>query len=97
VVQEEQRSLSELASRLERLPQVLVNQRVTSKEGWSENEKISTAIKEIEEKLGSHGRVLVRPSGTEPKIRIMLEAPLSEDKLEQYAHSLAEVIAREQI
>ncbi|MFO8192150.1 MAG: phosphoglucosamine mutase [Bacillota bacterium] len=96
VIQAEQRSLSELASRLERLPQVLVNQRVTSKEGWSDNKKISTAIKEIEEKLGSHGRVLVRPSGTEPKIRIMLEAPLQKDKLEQYARSLAEIIAREQ-
>ncbi|MDY6826966.1 MAG: phosphoglucosamine mutase [Bacillota bacterium] len=96
VMHAEQRPLSELASRLERLPQVLVNQRVTSKEGWSENKEITSAIKKIEQKLGNHGRVLIRPSGTEPKIRIMLEAPLPQEKLEQYAHSLAEVIAREQ-
>jgi phosphomannomutase len=40
--------------------------------------------------------VLVRPSGTEPLIRIMLEGPLPEEKLHAYAHSLAEIIAREQ-
>lgn len=96
VVQQEGRSLSELASQLERLPQVLVNQKVGRKEGWSENPRISAAIDEVKQNLGSYGRVLVRPSGTEPKIRVMLEAPLPEDKLEAYARSLADIIAREQ-
>lgn len=91
-----QKPLSEMAAILERLPQVLVNQPVAKKEGWSENEKITGAIKKIEADLGRHGRILVRPSGTEMKIRVMLEAPLSEDKLEQYARSLAEIIAVEQ-
>ncbi len=96
VVQQEQRPLSELAAVLERLPQVLVNQKVAKKEGWAENPKINAAIEQVKQELGRHGRVLVRPSGTEPKIRVMIEAPLAEDKLKEYAHSLAEVIAAEQ-
>ncbi|HSW35990.1 MAG TPA: phosphoglucosamine mutase, partial [Candidatus Limnocylindrales bacterium] len=96
VVQEKQQPLSELASCLVRLPQVLINQKVKTKEGWSENQDITVAIDRVKQKLGPHGRILVRPSGTEQKIRVMLEAPLPEDKLEQYARSLAEIIAREQ-
>ncbi len=96
IVNRKQKPLSQLASQLERLPQVLVNQKVATKEGWSENVEIAKAIDEVENKLGRHGRVLVRPSGTEPKIRIMLEAPLEEDKLKEYAHEVAEIIAREQ-
>lgn len=96
IVNRKQKPLSQLASQLERLPQVLVNQKVATKEGWSENVEIAKAIDEVENKLGRHGRVLVRPSGTEPKIRIMLEAPLDEEKLKEYAHAVAEVIAREQ-
>jgi len=96
VIQEQQKSLSELASVMERLPQVLVNQIVGTKEGWSDNKKIQTAIEQVKEDLGRHGRVLVRPSGTEPKIRVMLEAPLPEEKLNEYAQSLAEIIAVEQ-
>ena len=96
VVREEGRPLSELASRLERLPQVLVNQKVANKDGWSDNPKIKAAIDEVRQKLGRHGRILVRPSGTEPKIRVMLEGPLPEEKLEEYAQMLAGLIAAEQ-
>lgn len=96
VVQQEERPLSEMASHLERLPQVLINQKVATKEGWSDNPKISAAIDEIGQKLGLHGRILVRPSGTEPKIRVMIEAPLPEEKIEEYALFLAELIAKEQ-
>jgi len=73
--------LSELAGRLKRLPQVLYNQPVASKKGWEENPAVMTAIKALRDKLGRHGRILVRPSGTEPLIRIMLEAPLPEEEL----------------
>lgn len=96
IVAKRQKPLSQLAAQLERLPQVLVNQKVATREGWAENARIAAAIEEVENKLGQHGRVLVRPSGTEPKIRIMLEAPLEEDKLKEYADTVAEVIAREQ-
>jgi len=88
--------LSELAGRLKRLPQVLYNQPVASKKGWEENPAVMTAIKALRDKLGRHGRILVRPSGTEPLIRIMLEAPLPEEELWDEARNLAEVIAREQ-
>lgn len=96
IIAKRQKPLSQLAAQMERLPQVLVNQKVVTKEGWAENARIASAIKEVENKLGQHGRVLVRPSGTEPKIRIMLEAPLEEDKLREYADTVAEVIASEQ-
>jgi len=96
IVQEKQQPLSLLTSNFERLPQVLISQKVDTREGWSENPKITKAIKNIEKELGKYGRVLVRPSGTEAKIRIMLEAPSSEEILEQYARSLAEIIAEEQ-
>lgn len=96
VVHHKQRPLSELAAVLDRLPQVLINQSVANREGWSENPKITEAIEKIKVKLGDHGRILVRPSGTEPKIRVMLEAPLPIDKLEEYALSLAKIIEREQ-
>ncbi len=96
VLQEKQRPLSELASLIERLPQVLVNRKVATKEGWSDNPKIKAAIEKVEEKLGRNGRVLIRPSGTEPKFRVMLEADLPEAQLEEYATEVAEVIVREQ-
>jgi phosphoglucosamine mutase len=95
VVREEEYPLSVLAAAMERLPQVLVNQKVGTKEGWVENTKIKAAIENVEQELGQHGRVLVRPSGTEPKIRVMLEAPLPQETLEAYARSLAELIASE--
>ena len=96
VIHEKQKPLSELAKRLERLPQVLVSQKVATREGWSENQKITGAIDKVEQELGKHGRVLVRPSGTEAKIRVMLEAPLEQEKLHHYAQELAEIIAQEQ-
>lgn len=90
------RPLSELAGRLERLPQVLYNQPVTTKKGWEGNPAITAAIEALRGRLGRHGRILIRPSGTEPLIRIMLEAPLPEDKLWDEARNLAQIIAREQ-
>lgn len=96
VIQKEQKPLSELSSILERLPQVLVNQKVGTKEGWSKNDKILAAIDHVKSELGHYGRVLVRPSGTEPKIRVMLEGPHPTEKLEEYANALAAVIANEQ-
>ena len=89
------RPLSELAGRLERLPQVLYNQPIVSQKGWEFSLAITSAIEELKSRLGRHSRVLVRPSGTEPLIRIMLEAPFPEDKLWDEARKLAELIVRE--
>lgn len=96
-LQEEDRPLSELAARLARMPQVLVNQPVASRTGWEKNPVITGAVEELRRKLGRHGRILVRPSGTEALIRVMLEAPLPEEELRDYARSLAGLIAREQL
>ncbi|MGM0653109.1 MAG: phosphoglucosamine mutase [Bacillota bacterium] len=95
-MQENDKPLSDLAARLECLPQVLVNQKVVTKEGWAEKPRISRAIRKIEDELGKHGRILVRPSGTEAKIRVMIEAPLDKETLLEYAESLAEIIKEEQ-
>lgn len=88
------RPLSELAGRIERLPQVLENVRVRSKEGWETNPRIAAAISRAEQALNGHGRVLVRASGTEPLIRVMLEGP-DEEQLKQLAAATKEVIAAE--
>lgn len=66
-------SLSKLASSLKLFPQVLMNITVEKKLDLRSVPEIETAIKKAEEKLQGRGRILVRPSGTEPKIRVMLE------------------------
>jgi len=70
--------LSELAKVMQPYPQILVNVRVKNKEAFQGNGAIADRIKEAEEKLGPSGRLLVRPSGTEPVIRVMGEGPEEE-------------------
>ncbi|MFZ5815706.1 MAG: phosphoglucosamine mutase [Bacillota bacterium] len=88
------RPLSELAGQMSRLPQWLENVRVKSKEGWETNPAIVAAIREAETSLGDQGRILVRPSGTEPLIRVMLEGPNLE-MIRGMAHQIREVILSE--
>jgi phosphoglucosamine mutase len=73
VVKETKKTLSELAAAMVTYPQVLTNIRVKSKDGWEENAEIQKAVAEGERQLGGNGRILVRPSGTEPLIRVMAE------------------------
>ena len=87
---------SSLASRLRRIPQVLFNQPVATQKGWAENPVIAAEIDDLRGRLGRHSRILVRPSGTEPLIRIMIEADLSEKDLWHEARRLAGIIAHEQ-
>ncbi|MBQ1913660.1 MAG: phosphoglucosamine mutase, partial [Selenomonadaceae bacterium] len=65
------RKASELTALMTTYPQLLVNVRVATKDGWEENPAIKEAIAAGEAELGENGRVLVRPSGTEPLIRVM--------------------------
>lgn len=88
------RPLSELAAQVERFPQVLENVRVRERDGWEERPRVRAALREAEARLQGRGRVLVRPSGTEPLIRIMLEGP-DEGLLRDLASRLREVIAAE--
>jgi len=87
--------MSQLAHVMTRFPQLLENIRVTSKQGWEDNTKIAAAIQAGEQELGDNGRILVRPSGTEPLIRVMAEGPTLPD-LERIVTTIAAVIKQEQ-
>jgi phosphoglucosamine mutase len=95
VIKETGEPLEALAARMERFPQVLVNTAVATKEGWDSNPVISAAIREVEAALEGRGRLLVRPSGTEQKIRVMAEGP-DADELQAMADRLAAVIKEQQ-
>ncbi|KHF37867.1 phosphoglucosamine mutase [Halalkalibacter okhensis] len=86
--------LSKLASEMETFPQKLVNVRVTDKHAVTENAKVSAAIEDVESKMAGEGRVLVRPSGTEPLVRVMIEAK-TEELCNQYVDQIAEVVKAE--
>jgi phosphoglucosamine mutase len=68
------RSLRELASVMERLPQVLINVPDVDKSRVSSSADLAAAVSDAERELGATGRVLLRPSGTEPLVRVMVEA-----------------------
>jgi phosphoglucosamine mutase len=93
-VKESGKPLSELAENVVKYPQVLVNVRVAEKQGWDENPRIKQAIAEGEQALGDHGRILVRPSGTEPIIRVMAEGP-DENEINAIVNKIAQVIESE--
>ena len=73
-------------------PQTLINIKVADVNKVIMNALFRSALKDIECKLGSEGRVLIRPSGTEPLIRIMVESKNS-DLAEEYARKLADLAA----
>ena len=93
VIKETGKPLSELASMMVELPQVLVNATVPNdkKNIHETDSEIVEEIKKIEEKLDGCGRVLIRPSGTEPLVRVMLEGKV-QSELDKMAHSLAKLI-----
>ena len=91
----EGRSLSYYRALISRLPQVIVNCRVNRKEGWEEIPVFQKALQDACEKIGPHGRVLVRPSGTEPVMRIMVEGEKEEAYLRSLAGELADILAGE--
>ncbi|PAE27785.1 phosphoglucosamine mutase [Paenibacillus sp. 7884-2] len=91
VMKETGKPLSELASEMTIFPQVLKNVRVTDKTEALSNPVILDEIKAVETKLAGQGRVLVRPSGTEPLVRVMVEAPTA-DECEKYADQVVKVI-----
>ena len=95
IMKEKGKSLSELAGLMTKYPQLLVNVRVLTKAGWETNRAIQDAIREGEEELGGNGRILVRPSGTEPLIRVMAEGP-NQDQLDELCNRIGDVIRIEQ-
>lgn len=87
--------LSELAKVMEVLPQALVNAKVPNdkKESYMEYSDIEEAIAELEKKFAGEGRVLIRPSGTEPLVRVMIEGK-DQKVIDEEAHKLAELITK---
>ena len=83
--------MSKLAEPLKIYPQVLENVRVTDKKAAQDDEAVQAAVKAVAEALGDTGRILVRESGTEPVVRVMVEAP-DHDTCQKYVSQVVEVI-----
>jgi len=94
VIAQTGKRLSELRKVMEKLPQVLINVKVKRTNGWQEVSSIVESIKRAERELGSKGRILVRPSGTEPLMRVMVESD-SGDNASFIASGVADVIRQE--
>ena len=83
--------MSKLAEPLTIYPQVLENVRVTDKKAAQDDAAVQAAVKAVAEALGDTGRILVRESGTEPLVRVMVEAP-DHDTCQKYVSQVVEVI-----
>ena len=96
VMRETGKTLSELASEVTIYPQKLVNIRVenTMKNKAMEVPAIKAVIEKMEEEMAGNGRILVRPSGTEPLLRVMAEAP-SHEEVDYYVNTIADIVRAE--
>jgi phosphoglucosamine mutase len=86
--------LADLTSKMHKLPQFMVNVRLPKRVDISMNKVVLAAVSDVESRLGKSGRVLLRPSGTEPVVRVMVEG---EDPaiVESLARELAEIVSTE--
>jgi phosphoglucosamine mutase len=87
------KNLHELKSGMQKYPQVLINVKTTKKVNPDTNEAIQKAVRAVEEKLGNNGRVLLRASGTEPLVRVMVEGEQA-DLVNNYAQQLADDVRK---
>ncbi|MFD2923422.1 phosphoglucosamine mutase [Halobacillus naozhouensis] len=94
VLKDTGKPLSELTAEMKKFPQVLKNVRVIDKQRVQTHPRIQEAIQAVESEMGESGRVLVRPSGTEPLVRIMAEAP-TEELCEEYVQKVVTVVEEE--
>jgi phosphoglucosamine mutase len=88
-----EKSLADLAGVMSHLPQVLVNVPGVDRARTDTDPTVSAAVRAAEAELGAAGRVLLRPSGTEPLVRVMVEAP-TQIQADTVAHRLADVVAQ---
>ena len=91
VMMAKKKKMSELAEPLKIYPQVLENIRVTDKKAAQQDGDVQAAVKAVAQELGESGRILVRESGTEPLVRVMVEAA-DEDICRRYVDSVINVI-----
>ena len=94
IMQKEEKSLSDLSDVMERFPQKLVNIRIKQKKKLEEIPALVAHIRKVENRLGERGRILVRFSGTEPLVRVMVEG-VDETLITRLAQDTAQVIERE--
>ena len=94
VLTEKKQTLGTLAGEVKIYPQLLKNVRVADKKTARENPEVQKAVDQVAEALGDEGRILVRESGTEPLIRVMVEAA-SDEICEKYVDSVVKVIESE--
>ena len=93
-LQESQSSLAEMTQGFQRYPQTLVNVRVKEKLPFVDLEAVTQATREVEQRLGQNGRLLLRYSGTEPLARVMIEGQNQAD-IESYAQKIAAALKQE--
>ncbi len=93
IVVEKQQTLADLASEMPKYPQLLKNLRVEDKNAMMTNEFILAVIAEVETEMNGKGRVLVRPSGTEPLVRVMVEAE-TEELCVNYVERILKVVEK---
>ena len=94
VMMEKKQSLSKLSEDVKIYPQLLKNVRVADKKTARENPEVTKAVNDVAEALGDDGRILVRESGTEPVIRVMVEAA-TDELCEKYVNQVVDVIRAE--
>jgi phosphoglucosamine mutase len=83
-----------MKSGMKKFPQLLINVKVKGPVDLSKSKTVQLAIVAAETKLGNRGRVLLRPSGTEPLVRVMVEGE-NEGEVSEVANQLAEVVEKE--
>jgi phosphoglucosamine mutase len=93
VMRETGRSLAELASGMPRFPQTMINVKVAKGFNPTAIPEVEAAVRKVTEGLGNDGRVVLRPSGTEPVIRVMVEAREETDTM-RCAEEIAAVVRR---
>jgi phosphoglucosamine mutase len=89
-----EQTLAELRSKMQKLPQSMVNVKIAEKVDLGKNEAVQSAVADVESTLGDNGRVLLRPSGTEPVVRVMVEG-VDRETVDRLANELSELVAAE--
>ena len=87
-------TLHDLKSGMQKFPQLLINVKVKQKVDLSKSQNIQAAVNQAEQQLGNRGRVLLRPSGTEPLVRVMVEGE-DEGEVGEVARQLAQAVEQE--
>jgi phosphoglucosamine mutase len=96
VMMEKKQSLHKLCEEVTIYPQLLKNVRVIDKKTARENAQVQAAVDQVAKELGSDGRILVRESGTEPVIRVMVEAS-TDEICEKHVNHVIEVMKKENL